>query len=1338
MSDRVSVALKSNHFDIEPLEARILLSGDALGLAVAVHHAMQASGTPPTEIIVQSPDFSKSADSHSTDHSAPSSDAGDGLFEGLQYSSLESSVPTHKAGAHTTVTSPSPTAEQEAATQTLPSGVVRPEVATVPTASANSQPAAQPATSSATPLSGASQILGNATSQSLTASLTSANGPPASEGVSPSVSGDSLTFSGSNANDSLYLQVVSGRLLFSVTGASGSYLEVLSPVAGGQRAFSITSASTIKVDLGEGDDTLHLDASLVTALEAAGGSLQFDGGKGSDTLAGPALNIAWHVTSTNGGTLGQRVNFSSVENLSGAANNQDTFTFDGSGRLTGLVDGGLGGFDTMVINGQHQSMISTPTGPNSGTLDFNSGSDIIKYAGLEPITLSGTTTDAIVSGSTGDDQLVLEVDPSDSTKLRVRSTTGTLESVSFLKPTGSLQVNGGAGNDSITIPAGQVINLPGADVTLTAEAITLSDATLQAHNINLSAVASSVSSPNNTLLTNVSASPSAVITIGGAASITATGNLSISAGSTLNVTATARSLSVGLISTDAAVVTAIVSSTAQIHIFGTTNLNVTGTLSLTSTNSVNLLATADGSAGGATAAGVSIAFAHVTVVTSALVDGSASISAGTITVLSKSDTTVATSALSTKAGASTTTGATAQNLLDTYHPRTANGPVTVAAALAVTDLSDTTTAGLSTSGTVTSGAAVSVTCQPFTSSDAKADARGVNSSTAIGAGVALNIASSDSTATVAGKLSAPGLTIRSAVPPAPHAATDRNSFTAEAFSGAGATGVGVAGAFALNLVSDNTNHALLDAGSQAAISGDVLLDAGNRSDDKATADGIGLGNIGIGASVALDVATNGAEAAISNTAGLTGAGNRTLNSVSDHTMTTTAKAGAAGGTATAAAFGLSIPGGLTDALLGTGSALSIGSLNLTANRTSAVATNVDGKAAGPGVSVGAVFGLTVANDSSTATIGRNVTTTGALSASSTITSTADTIALAGAQGAALGSTAVNTLVGQWLTLINTNTWTPIPLTVPTAATPDGQVGVAAALAINVAGPGATTTLSSGTTLSVGAALTVQATAVYEASALADGTAVNNVTDVAAAAAVNVGKASATAAVNGAATGTSATVTSSTTGSTTSTADSGAGSPSVGVAGALAMNFAGAKSTAVVGAAGNLQSSAPSGDVMVHAVANSTNDHAFADATASGFPKTGVGASVTVNILTNTADAEVDGHLTSTRNATILSEGNYTSNAEAHGGATGGTAIGASLVLLISDNLTESLVLSTAVLTVTGDLLVRAFQQGSTHSSSIGSASGSQTAVGADFDLSIEVDEALAAVAGTASGATATV
>src|SRR5204863_1606037 len=136
------------------------------------------------------------------------------------------------------------------------------------------------------------------------------------------------------------------------------------------------------------------------------------------------------------------VQFTGVTNLRGAANNRDTFHTTAAGSIAGVIDGGPGGFDSLVIDSAPPGPARfTAFGPHSGTIAL--GAQTINYDGLEPITLGGTASDVTVTGSAGDDNLVVET--LGGGMMQVRSTTGTIESVQFAAPTNSLTVDGGDG-----------------------------------------------------------------------------------------------------------------------------------------------------------------------------------------------------------------------------------------------------------------------------------------------------------------------------------------------------------------------------------------------------------------------------------------------------------------------------------------------------------------------------------------------------------------------------------------------------------------------------------------------------------------------------------------------------------------------------------------------------------------------------------------------------------------------------------------------------------------------------------------------------------------------------
>ena len=107
----------------------------------------------------------------------------------------------------------------------------------------------------------------------------------------------------------------------------------------------------------------------------------------------------------------------------GAPNNQDTFVFEAAGSVSGKVDGGPGGFDSLILNGSFDTIVFTPTGPDSGTVARDG--DLTTYAGLEPVN-AGTATDVIFNGSAGVDTWVVEDSPT-AGQIQVRSTSGSIE-----------------------------------------------------------------------------------------------------------------------------------------------------------------------------------------------------------------------------------------------------------------------------------------------------------------------------------------------------------------------------------------------------------------------------------------------------------------------------------------------------------------------------------------------------------------------------------------------------------------------------------------------------------------------------------------------------------------------------------------------------------------------------------------------------------------------------------------------------------------------------------------------------------------------------------------------
>ncbi|HSC96389.1 MAG TPA: LEPR-XLL domain-containing protein, partial [Burkholderiales bacterium] len=202
------------------------------------------------------------------------------------------------------------------------------------------------------------------------------------------------------------------------------------------------SSSAVTVDLAAGTATALLGFTNIEDLK---------GGTAADALKGPAADSTWTVRGANAGDVNGLI-FNGFENLEGAADNRDTFVFEDGGSLSGLIDGGAAGFDTLVVNFTGvNTLVYDAYGPDSGEVYADSNG--IRFVGLEPVTISGTAANLIVDASTGSDNLTLELDPSDSTRLALTDggAPPTIETPSFAIPSTSLVIRLNSGNDTLTI-----------------------------------------------------------------------------------------------------------------------------------------------------------------------------------------------------------------------------------------------------------------------------------------------------------------------------------------------------------------------------------------------------------------------------------------------------------------------------------------------------------------------------------------------------------------------------------------------------------------------------------------------------------------------------------------------------------------------------------------------------------------------------------------------------------------------------------------------------------------------------------------------------------------------
>ncbi|MCA9066102.1 MAG: LEPR-XLL domain-containing protein, partial [Planctomycetaceae bacterium] len=239
------------------------------------------------------------------------------------------------------------------------------------------------------------------------------------------------------------------------------------------------------------------------------GGIEFDGGSGTSTLAGPSLDTQWTVDGLNRGYLRSPgfLRFQNVENLQGAADNDDVFQILGNGALSGLLHGGDRGFDTLVAEGMSVEHIGfTASSPDAGTITLDT--TVIHYAGLEPIDIRTSNSPDSVELDLGQldppdlfDEFGLPIGSNDSPTLTPGSDSGSLtfagstfEDVTFSKPSKDLRILLGNGNDQLTIASGISLNadlivdgqsgqdsvvvngtltLNGADLIVQAEGITI-------------------------------------------------------------------------------------------------------------------------------------------------------------------------------------------------------------------------------------------------------------------------------------------------------------------------------------------------------------------------------------------------------------------------------------------------------------------------------------------------------------------------------------------------------------------------------------------------------------------------------------------------------------------------------------------------------------------------------------------------------------------------------------------------------------------------------------------------------------------------------------------------
>jgi hypothetical protein len=859
------------------------------------------------------------------------------------------------------------------------------------------------------------------------------------------------------------------------------------------------------------------------------------------------------------------------------------------------------------------------------------------------------------------------------------------------------------------------------------------------------------------------------VTVGGNAQISAA-SASLLADAAVTVVIATQSLAPPDTAADGAVAVSTIESSALVDVAGDASLTITNALELAATNAVISHASA---VPVAAAFGASVGVSVVTASTTVQIGGNADIGAGSVELAATTSTDVSVTAAAAAGGATEPDeGSETASFLEEYgdNASTSEGGVSVVGALAVSDITSTTLAQLASSVELVSTGEVSVSTGSTNVAALVTDGSAVESSVGVGVAVGINIAKITNDAIVAQDVSATGLTVSAGM----NGADAINSFSNSATSGAGATDVGVAGSFAVNVI-DTQASATLTAAAQVNLGGGSLsLSAANNTEVSGEAlpsgDGATGGSVGVGASVAINIVANRAIAEVADGASIADVDDVTLDASGHFSASAEASAGSAGGISITPALALSLINNTTTARLGAGATLVAGgAVSLTAMQQSSITTKASGKAAGANVAIGAALAIAVIDDVVLSTTARSVNAGGdvtfvAMGASlSELTAEASAVGAAEEEeeeGGAGGESDVNSQVtGQIGSAADKQEASGVGSDDQRQATSDqaadeegrsaetseGGVSVAAAIVVNVQGASVTAGVPDGVSITSGGSLTIRAAGNTDGQLTADGSAVGEdeeaQSSVGIGAAVAVNKVSTlTVARLGAAShdlhGLTIEATSldiaafvddpasddSRADVYLASASSGAGASNVGVAGSLALNLIDTEKSATVSGSASLQHN--DGAIVLKAD-NQTDTTGKALPVGDGATggSVGVGASVAINIVANRALATVENGaiLDGTGSIELSASAGHSVTTEAESGSAGGIAVTPVLGLSMVSNTTSAAIGMGAVLVTSGGVSLTALQESTVSTSATAAAAGGTAAIGASLALALVDD-----------------
>lgn len=799
--------------------------------------------------------------------------------------------------------------------------------------------------------------------------------------------------------------------------------------------------------------------------------------------------------------------------------------------------------------------------------------------------------------------------------------------------------------------------------------------------------------------------------------------------------------------TDAGVAVAVIVSNVDVGVVSNSTLTAQGNITVSAGNTVHATTTADGTL--SNSAGAMLAVTVITGDTNVAVRNS-TLDGASLAVTAASDRTGTTLAKAAADGASkNNSGSDDKSQKRIKDPnndgntadaaKTGDGSnVDFAATVAVGILTGDTTATIE-SATLTSDSTITVSTSEKGTMTTTADGSFTDDTApGIGVAVAVGVATADSTATIIGAntFTAPsGASLSSTI-------VDSH-FDVTAKSGAGnGGGLTAAGALAINMTMVNAVASLASGASVDMNGGDLSITATSATTSNATADSKQTNgkSVGLGASVAINFAENDTQAVVAGGANVTEIGDLGVNATSTHNMTTIANGASEGGTAITPVAALSFSTYQTEARIDAGGNMTLGgALTMGATNTSDVtttgkgATNSDGSAA-----IGASFGLAIHTASAMAVLDRNLSAGGAIALSGRNRANTKTGAEASASGSEdKGGGDVNNQSdtqrsgGDNQGKARGSGGTAGAGDSAKANTSDGPVAVAAAVAVNVVDSDSGASIGASRQITSGGQVTLTSQNNTDTEGKATGAATGaGSAGIGVAVALNHVDIDNVAAVgNGASIDSHGLAVSATMFDVAGEnpdvhkslveAKSGAGADDVGIAGGVGINLVDVNTAGRIGS--NATLTQHGGNVQVLATALTVNKaDALPEGETSG-DTAGIGASVAFQVVDTLTVAEIlgGGSLTGGGGLTVKADATHTTETNAtHGAAGKDFAFGGAVSVALVTNTTRAQVEAGTQYGLAGNVLVEADHTSTT--TSLVKADVASKSVGIGIAVSVNV------------------